>query len=47
MSDATYERVSSGRTKHREAVKIVYDPSLVSYDELLEIYRRQVDPTDA
>jgi peptide methionine sulfoxide reductase msrA/msrB len=46
-ADATYEKVSSGRTKHREAVKIVYDPGLVSYEELLDIYRRQIDPTDA
>lgn len=45
--DATYDKVSSGRTKHREAVKIVYDPVLTSYQTLLDTYWRQIDPTDA
>lgn len=37
-SDADYDLVSDGRTKHAEAVRIVYDPSRVSYDTLLHIF---------
>ncbi len=44
--NANYDKVSLWVTKHREAIEIVYDPALVSYDELLTIYRRQIDPTD-
>jgi peptide-methionine (S)-S-oxide reductase len=36
--DATYDRVSSERTRHAEAVKITYDPSRISYAQLLQIY---------
>lgn len=43
---ATYERVSSGDTDHKEAVQIVFDPNKVSYTELLETYFRQIDPFD-
>ena len=41
----TYEEVSSGSTGHAEAVQIVYDPSKVSYEQLLEVFWRQIDPT--
>jgi peptide methionine sulfoxide reductase msrA/msrB len=44
---ATYEEVSSGKTGHLEAVEVHYDPSLVSYKDLLEVFWRQIDPTDA
>ena len=37
-SDADYDRVSDGGTKHAEAVRIVYDPARVSYDTLLHIF---------
>ena len=37
-SDATYDKVSSERTRHAEAVRIVYDPAQVSYAQLLQIY---------
>lgn len=41
-----YEEVSSGKTGHAEAVQITYDPSKVTYSELLEVFWRQIDPTD-
>lgn len=41
----TYEEVCSGRTGHTEAVQIVYDPARVSFEELLEIFWRNIDPT--
>jgi peptide methionine sulfoxide reductase MsrA len=44
-ADATYDRVGSGRTKHREAVEVVYDQKIVSYTELLQIFFMQIDPT--
>lgn len=43
----TYEEVSSGATGHREAVQIVYDPLKTSYEELLDIFWQNIDPTDA
>lgn len=43
----TYRQVVGGGTGHRESVQIFYDPSKVSYGELLQIYWRQIDPTDA
>jgi peptide methionine sulfoxide reductase msrA/msrB len=42
----TYQEVSAGTTGHVEAVEIVYDPSKVSYAKLLDIFWRQIDPTD-
>lgn len=44
--DPTYEQVSSGATGHTEAVQIVFRPEIVSYETLLEIYWRSMDPTD-
>jgi len=43
----TYKDVSSGRTKHVEAVEIKYDPSKIKYKKLLEVFWVQIDPTDA
>jgi peptide-methionine (S)-S-oxide reductase len=40
----TYEQVSSGETQHREAVRVTYDPAKISYERLLEVYWRNVDP---
>lgn len=44
--DPTYEEVSTGQTGHREAVQITYDPEKVSYADLLNVFWRQIDPTD-
>jgi len=41
----TYKEVTSGTTNHAEVVSITYDPSIVSYLELLEIFWRTHDPT--
>jgi len=41
----TYEEVSSGRTGHAEVVQVVYDPKKVTYEKLLEVFWRNVDPT--
>ena len=43
----TYEEVSGGGTGHVEAVQVLYDPEKVSYGELLDVFWRHVDPTDA
>jgi peptide methionine sulfoxide reductase msrA/msrB len=42
----TYEEVSSGTTGHYEAIQITFDPSKISYEDLLSLFWRQVDPTD-
>jgi peptide-methionine (S)-S-oxide reductase len=41
----TYAEVSNGTTGHTEVVQVVYDPAKVSYEKLLEVYWRNVDPT--
>jgi peptide-methionine (S)-S-oxide reductase len=41
----TYEEVSSGTTGHTEVVQVVYDPAKVSYEKLLEVFWRNIDPT--
>ena len=41
----TYEEVCSGTTGHAEAVQIVYDPAQISYEQLLEIFWKSIDPT--
>ena len=44
-ADPTYERVSSGTTGHAESVQVVYDPAIVSYEHLLDIYWHNINPT--
>lgn len=43
----TYKKINAGGTGHYEAVRITYDPAKVSYDQLLHMFLRSVDPTDA
>ncbi len=42
----TYKEVSAGGTGHTEAVRIVYDPEKISYQRLLDVFWRNVDPLD-
>jgi methionine-S-sulfoxide reductase len=43
----SYEMVTSEKTQYRESIEITYDPAKISYDQLLDIYWRQIDPTQA
>jgi methionine-S-sulfoxide reductase len=43
----TYKLVTSEKTKYRESIEITYDPTKISYEQLLDIYWRQIDPTQA
>jgi len=45
--DPTYEQVSAGATGHYESVQVKYDPAMIDYTGLLDIFWRQIDPTDA
>ena len=46
-ADANYQKVSAHQTKHREAIEVTYDPAQISYDQLLDIFWRQINPTQA
>ncbi len=46
QENPTYKEVSSGVTGHAEAVEILFRPDIISYTDLLEVFWRQVDPTD-
>lgn len=43
----TYEQVCSGTTGHYEAIQITFQPKIISYEDLVEVFWRQIDPTDA
>jgi peptide methionine sulfoxide reductase msrA/msrB len=43
----TYAEVSSGKTGHLEAIQVYYDPTQITYEELLDHFWKHVDPTDA
>ena len=45
--DPSYKDVAYGRTGHREAVQIFYDPKLISFREIIDHYWKQVNPTDS
>ncbi|MGB1235141.1 MAG: peptide-methionine (S)-S-oxide reductase MsrA [Planktomarina sp.] len=47
VANPTYKQVTSGGTGHYEAVKITYDADVVSYEQILHMFLRSVDPTDA
>ena len=47
LDNPTYKQVSRGRTGHVEALKVVYDAQKVSYEKLLEVFWRHVNPTDS
>ena len=42
----TYSDVKSGKTSHRETIKIIYDSNVISYSELLDIYFESINPFD-
>jgi peptide-methionine (S)-S-oxide reductase len=44
QTNPTYDRVSGGGTGHAEAVQVRYDPAKISYEELLKVFWRNVDP---
>ena len=46
VKNPSYELVSTGVTGHAESVQVVYDPARVRYEQLLEVFWRNVDPTD-
>jgi peptide methionine sulfoxide reductase msrA/msrB len=45
--DANYTTVSAHKTEHREAIEITYDPAQVSYDQLLDVFWHNINPTQA
>ncbi|WP_438318816.1 peptide-methionine (S)-S-oxide reductase MsrA [Sporosarcina sp. FA9] len=47
VENPTYELVCTNKTGHREAVQITFDEDKISYNELLDIFWRQINPTDS
>jgi peptide-methionine (S)-S-oxide reductase len=47
VAEPSYRQVVAGNTGHLEVVQVVYDPRQVSFQDLLEVYWRNVDPLDA
>ncbi|OQK18401.1 methionine sulfoxide reductase [Methyloprofundus sedimenti] len=46
VANPSYQQVSAGTTGHVEAVQVYYDPKVISYNDLLQAFWRQIDPTD-
>ena len=44
-ANPTYQQICSGNTGHAEAVRIMFDPAVISYDDILEIFFHLHDPT--
>jgi peptide-methionine (S)-S-oxide reductase len=47
VANPTYEQVARGGTGHAEAVQVVFDPAKVSYEQLLDVFWKNIDPLDA
>jgi peptide-methionine (S)-S-oxide reductase len=47
VANPTYEQVTTGNTGHAEAVQVEYDPNVVTYDALLDVFWHNIDPLDA
>ena len=47
VANPSYKQVTSGGTGHLEAVRITFDPNQISYAQLINLFFRSVDPTDA
>lgn len=45
VENPTYKQVSSGGTGHIEAARVIYDPAVISYSEILDYFWRHIDPT--
>ncbi len=45
--DATYDKVSGHRTKHRESIQVIYDPAQITFEQLVDIFWRNINPTQA
>jgi peptide-methionine (S)-S-oxide reductase len=46
LENPTYVEVKKGDTGHYEAVEITYDPAIISYETILDLFWKQIDPTD-
>jgi len=47
VENPTYEQVKAGDTGHYEVVQITYDPKIISYETIVDVFWQQIDPTDA
>lgn len=45
LANPSYKQVSAGETHHLESIQVIYDPAVVSYSELLNVFWRQINPT--
>ncbi len=45
VKDPSYKDVSSGGTGHTEAIRVIFDPKKISYEKLLEVFWKNIDPT--
>ncbi len=46
-ANPTYKLVTSEKTKYRESIEVTYDPAKISFEKLIDIYWRQIDPTQS